>query len=729
MRPGRKSSFTTWRSSSARSFFRPAGSLALVGLGSIQSCLAPVLSGSRRSTHSDRQKLRPVAQRLRLEALEEYTYPGDPIGLLAGAVGGAGVVLAAQSLGLLSSPAHPDHGDFALADFLRHDRGAGHRSAGLSGLDDGSGLPDQRAVDILSDTWSGDESLGGTRGEASGNEIGQARRPRSPAPTLLIGGGAGNWGGGNGGTAGSTRSASGGGKAAGQPAPAAPGSGGVAGLAFAAAGSPQTSAGGAAASGLPIAPTAAASQGGLAATAQAVSPSTVNSAAGSATPSAPVSASATASAASSPSAATPTGNVTDGSTAPVSAPALQSAVGQLPLTFEVNQGQTSSQVQFFARGSGYNLFLSSDAATFALSEPQGTAGTTASASSPAAGTQPGTDDSTLGDTTTAMLQMQFVGANPAAQAVGVDQQPGTVNYLIGNDPSQWHTDIATYGKVDYNNLYPGIDLVYYGNPGQLEYDWQVAPGANPGLIQVAFQGADQLTLDPQGDLIIQEGGATVTEQAPVLYQEIGGVQQAVDGHFVLKADNQVALAVGSYDHSQPLVIDPVLSYSTYLGGSASDMAKGIANSGGDVYVTGIATSANFPTQNEFQGTRTGSIDTFVSEFDANGKLVYSTYLGGSGVQEGAAIAVDSAGSAYVTGFTTSANFPTTPGAYKTTLAGGYDAFVTKLTPAGNALAYSTFLGGSGTDQGLGIAVDAGNATTVGTTSSTNFPTRSRSNPP
>src|SRR5262249_23153368 len=163
-----------------------------------------------------------------------------------------------------------------------------------------------------------------------------------------------------------------------------------------------------------------------------------------------------------------------------------------------------------------------------------------------------------------------------------------------------------------------------------EYDWQLAPGADPGLIQLAFRGADQVALDPQGDLTVRQGGATVTEQAPVLYQEIGGVRQPVSGHFVLEAGGQVGLSVGAYDHSQPLVIDPALSFSTYMSGSGSDMAKGIADPAGNVYVTGIATSPNFPTKNAFQSTRTAPIDAFVSEFDPNGNLVYSTYLGGSG---------------------------------------------------------------------------------------------------
>jgi hypothetical protein len=393
-----------------------------------------------------------------------------------------------------------------------------------------------------------------------------------------------------------------------------------------------------------------------------------------------------------------------------------------PVGFEQNVGQVSdAQQQFVARGPNSAFFLASTTGTLVLQPTPATPDV-----SPRAGDSDPLSLPAPNPVPPAVVQMQFVGANPGARAAGLEQLPGTTNYFLGSDPRQWYTGVPTYAQVSLHDVYPGIVLVYHGaSQGALEYDWVVAPRADPGVIQVAFSGVPNLQLDAQGDLILDTAAGAVRQDAPVLYQDLGGVRHAVDGHFVLNADRRVSLAVGAYDPSQPLVIDPVLSYGTYLGGSGSDMAKGIAaDCAGNVYVTGIATSTNFPTLNALQSTFSGTMDAFVSKFDPKGNLVYSTYLGGSGLQEGAAIAVDAAGSAYVTGDTTSTNFPVTPGAYQAARAGSRNAYVTKLTPAGNGLAYSTFLGGNKSDQALGIAVDgAGNATAAGTTSSTNFPTR------
>ena len=230
---------------------------------------------------------------------------------------------------------------------------------------------------------------------------------------------------------------------------------------------------------------------------------------------------------------------------------LAQAYGQLPLSFEANQGQTDPQVDFLSRGSGYALFLTPTEAVLSLQTP----------------TAPGaTADQAAPD---AVLSMQLVGASATPQVVGLDQLPGTSNYFIGNDPSQWHTDIPNYAQVEEQSVYPGVDLVYYGNQQQLEYNFTVAPGADPGVIRMAFTGAQSATLDAQGNLVLQTAGGPVVEQAPVLYQEAGGVRQAVSGQYVLEGNGQVGFAVGSYDPSQPLVIDPILSYSTYLGGSAA----------------------------------------------------------------------------------------------------------------------------------------------------------------
>jgi RHS repeat-associated protein len=392
----------------------------------------------------------------------------------------------------------------------------------------------------------------------------------------------------------------------------------------------------------------------------------------------------------------------------------------VPLGFEPNVGQVAdTRQQFVAHGPDSAFFVAATTATLVL-EPN--AASAAASLDPTSG-NPALPASALRP---AVVQMQFVGANPDAHATGDTRLSATSNYFLGSDPQQWHTDVPTYAQVRLAGVYPGIDLVYHtANSGPLEYDWVVSPQADPGVIQVAFSGAQDLHLDAQGNLVLDTSAGPVQQQAPVLYQDIDGVRHSIAGHFVLGTDHSVRVAVGAYDHSRPLTIDPVLGGSTYLGGSGSDMGKGIAvDEGGNVYVTGIATSTNFPTLNAFQSTFTGTMDAFVSKFDPTGKLIYSTYLGGNGLQEGAAIAADAAGNAYVTGDTTATNFPVTAGAYQTARAGSLNAYVTKLTPGGNSLGYSTYLGGSGSDQGMAIAVDnAGNATAAGLTSSPNFPTK------
>jgi hypothetical protein len=336
-----------------------------------------------------------------------------------------------------------------------------------------------------------------------------------------------------------------------------------------------------------------------------------------------------------------------------------------------------------------------------------------------------------------VLRLQLVGAHAAAPVVGEDPLAGTSNYFIGNDPRQWRTGIPTYGRVAYQGVYPGVDLVYYGNQQQLEYDFTVAPGTDPGLIRLHVEGAQSPSLDGQGDLVLHTAGGDVVEHAPVLYQDRAGGRQTVAGWFVLEEGDQVGFAVGSYDRSRPLIIDPILSYSTYLGGSGSDFGTAIAVDGaGNAYVAGQTSSSSFPTTaGAVQPTYGGGFtNAFVTKLNPAGTaIVYSTFLGGNGLDGdfGTGVAVDAAGNAYVTGTAFSSNFPTTPGAFQTTLGSifGGNAFVTKLNPAGTALVYSTYLGGSGSsstlegDHGTGIAVDAaGNAYVTGGTSSGNFPT-------
>ena len=409
--------------------------------------------------------------------------------------------------------------------------------------------------------------------------------------------------------------------------------------------------------------------------------------------------------------------------------ALQAAYSQLPLHFEANQGQTDAQVQFLVRGRSYSLFLTSTEAVLALTnrDKEGAETSTPPHLSQSSDARLQTLDPRL------VLRLQLVGANPNPQVRGLEELPGKLNYFLGNDPTRWRTNLPTYTKVKYQNVYPGVDLVYYGNQGQLEYDFVVAPGADPQAIQLTFEGADNLEVDVRGDLILQTAGGELRLHKPRVYQEIDGVQHEVSGSYVLlgtPAPNTqppapaAGFAVAAYDPSRPLVIDPVLAYSTYLGGNDDDWGRGIAvDAAGNVYVTGQTYSTDFPILSPFQPAAGGSYDTFVTKLDATGStLLYSTYLGGSGGDRSQGIAVDAAGNAYVTGQTYSTDFPTR-NPFQAAFGGGSDAFVTKLDAAGSTLLYSTYLGGSDDERGHSIAVDAaGNAYVTGQTHSTDFPT-------
>jgi hypothetical protein len=384
---------------------------------------------------------------------------------------------------------------------------------------------------------------------------------------------------------------------------------------------------------------------------------------------------------------------------------LIESYGKLPLQFEQNQGQTDKSARFLARGPGYSLYLTTGEAVLMLSKPA------ADARAPAK---------------SVAIRMGLVDAAPKPVVTGRDELPGKTNYFIGRDPAKWRTHVPTYAKVHYRNVYPGIDLVYYGKQRQLEYDFVVAPGADPKKIVLGFKGADKLEIDARGDLVLHTADGDVRQHKPVVYQEVDGNRQEIAGSYVRKSANRVGFHVAAYDASRPLVIDPVLVYSTYLGGGGVDGAGRIAvDVRGNAYVVGN-TGSPFPTTpGAFQGTPRGSFDAFVAKFDSTGSLVYSTYLGGAGFDTGTAIAVDHRGNAYVTGVTSSADWPTTPGAFQPSFAGPsfFDAFVAKLDPSGSGLVYSTYLGGNGIDQASGIAVDADDSAYVtGSTTSTNFPT-------
>jgi hypothetical protein len=410
-------------------------------------------------------------------------------------------------------------------------------------------------------------------------------------------------------------------------------------------------------------------------------------------------------------------------------------LGATGLSFEANAGQTDPRVNFIARTGGATVFLTPTAAVFAMQRSavsdQQSAGPAGAL--PTAGRGHGTgshghEDAAMAPATGVALYMQIVGANPAARPVGRDELPGKVNYFIGNDPSKWHTNVPTFGRVEYPDVYQGIGLAYYGGAGGLEYEFVLSPGADAHAIALRFEGADGVELNAQGDLVVHTAAGELVQHAPVVYQVTGGQRQPVSGRFALDS-GLVRFDVGAYDRSRPLVIDPLeLGYSTFLGGSpGADYGKAIAlDGGGNAYATGYTDSANFPTTpGGFDATfNGGEYDVFVAKLNAGDSgLVYASYLGGSGDDFGAQLAVDSAGDTYVTGNTGSANFPTTTGAFDMAYNGNIDAFVAKVGASGSKLTYCTYLGGSSSDFGYGIAVDAmGNAYAAGDTHSFNFPT-------
>ncbi len=380
----------------------------------------------------------------------------------------------------------------------------------------------------------------------------------------------------------------------------------------------------------------------------------------------------------------------------------------LPLSFEANQGQTDRAVKFLSRGDRYVLFLTGDSAVFKL--------------------RPNRERPSL-----AVVRMMLVGANSHAKIHGAQSFAGTVNYFSGNDPRRWTHGVTTFGEVNYRQIYRGIDLVYYGTQRQLEYDFIVAPGADPKQIALDFSGV-RPTRGPAGDLVMSVDGVQLTLRKPVVYQTVAGKKKMIAASYKLTGD-RVRFTLGKYDHRRALVIDPVLDYLTYLGGSNTDQignttysaggnpTQGIAaDSAGNVYVTGITQSTDFPALNAIQPANSDSIayTGFVTKLNPAGShLIYSTYIGGDLPHDNSttrpyAIAVDSSGNAYVTGFTSSIRFPVTTGAYQTVCGAvinnmsncpnAQSAFLTKLSPTGS-LVYSTFLGHTN-ETAVAVAVDS-----------------------
>jgi uncharacterized repeat protein (TIGR01451 family) len=396
----------------------------------------------------------------------------------------------------------------------------------------------------------------------------------------------------------------------------------------------------------------------------------------------------------------------------------------LPLRFEPNLGQTGGAVKFLSRGSGYSLFLTEGGAVMRLRRAGSTKGGESDASSA---------QNAAGSVGT--LRFRLEGSNRSPKVTGSDELPGRSNYLIGSDVRLWRTGVPAFARVRYESVYPGVDVIYYGKEGRLEYDFTVAPGANPNRIRLKFDGARDVRVDEGGDLVLATGAGDLRQQKPVAYQMLGGSRKEVASRYVKGARGVVRVEVGDYDRSLPLVIDPVLIYSSYLGGLAQDSGLAVAvDSSGSAYVCGSTSSTDFPGAGGLQGSNAGGTDAFVLKLSPDGKSVaYATYLGGNGSDAANSVAVDSAGNAYVAGSTGSTNFPVTPGALQSTRAGAFDAFAAKLNPSGTALVYSTYLGGSANDQIYGVAVDpAGAAYVAGRTDSINFagfPSQTRSGSP
>jgi hypothetical protein len=380
---------------------------------------------------------------------------------------------------------------------------------------------------------------------------------------------------------------------------------------------------------------------------------------------------------------------------------LQSRAIILSRGFEQNAGQSDPKVRFLLRGSGYGIFITPGEVVLTLAP-----------------------DHSIRST----LRLNFPGANPTAEVSGLEPFPGRVHYVTGRDASKWRANITTFHKVRYHGLYAGIDLILYQGESSLEYDFQVAPYADASRVRLSLRGAHRLAIDSSGDLVVSLSDSEIRMRRPEIYQRLDGEKgqkRLVRARYVLEGDDHVGFQIGSYDRSRPLVIDPVLSYSSYLGGSGNDNAVAVAvDAAGNSYLTGDTVSPDFPLSEPAQSQPAGQKDVFVTKVNAAGTAwLYSTYLGGGGNDSGRAIAVDSSGNAYVAGLTGSLDFPVV-NPYQAALAGLQNAFVAKLNQTGSGLIYSTYLGGSSIDQANGIAVDSSGAVFVaGDTVSSNFPTR------
>jgi hypothetical protein len=371
--------------------------------------------------------------------------------------------------------------------------------------------------------------------------------------------------------------------------------------------------------------------------------------------------------------------------------------GNIPLYFIPNQGQVHKEALFYAKVSRYTLWLTKEELVF---------------------------ESTNEKFERDVSRLQFLNANKKNEVAACEPSEHRVSYFVGNDPSQWQADIPTSRAVLYKDLYENIDLKIYGVEKEIEYDWVVRPGGRAEDVCFAYKDVKGTEIDREGNLVIESKFGELKHRKPLSYQIIDGKKAEVGVRFKAMGKNEYGFVVKEYDPNYDLIIDPlVLVYSTYLGGCSKDYGINVAvDNSGAAYMVGYTYSYDFPTKNPFQKANHGGYDVIVTKLSSSGKsLIYSTYLGGSQNDYGIGITVDNSGAAYVTGYTYSSNFPK-KNAYQETKGGNYDAFVTKISPSGTSLIYSTYLGGSGPDYGMDIAVDSsGAAYIIGHTHSSNFP--------
>ncbi|MBN8723190.1 MAG: SBBP repeat-containing protein [Acidobacteria bacterium] len=373
----------------------------------------------------------------------------------------------------------------------------------------------------------------------------------------------------------------------------------------------------------------------------------------------------------------------------------------LPISFEENLGQADKEVKFISHGKDYNLLLTSSKAILLTNAKEFES-----------------------------LELEFLGANSNTQLIGKNKLTTKTNYLLGDNENNWQKSVNNYKEVVYKELYPGVDLVFYGKEKNLEYDLVVAPKVDPGLVKLRFQELNNshqtsIEIDKQGDLLIETKSGLVRQHKPFIYQEIEGRQIAINGSYKKHNDNTIGFSLAEYNQDFPLVIDPEISFSTYLGGQLTDQASAIAvDREGNSYIVGTTSSNNFPLVKPLQASPGGGpLDIFIAKLSADGSsLVYTTYLGGSSIDQAFDIAVDSSNNIYITGLTISSNFPTKSALQAQKGGGVFDAFVTKINASGSELVYSTYLGGNDDDQGFSLAVNQqGNVFVTGSTASRNFP--------